>query len=117
MGDVNEPVVILNCPGFELRKTLQKRQVQILALSLLLSFCLAYGQGDDWGNICFLVPNPSLESCDQEDLALDPPDQIKAIFSDSFENSIHSGNRPFNDFHSAPFQAFFFDEKNVVLRC
>jgi hypothetical protein len=117
MGDVNEPVVILNYPGFELRKTFQKRQVQILALSLLLSFCLAYGQCDDWGDIYFLVPNPSLESCDQEDLVLDPPNQIKAISSDSFGNSIPLEGRPFNDFHSAPFQAFFSLEKNFVLRC
>lgn len=100
-----------------MRKTLQKRQIQIFALSLLLSFCLAYGQCEDWGNIYFLVPNLSLENCDQKDLVLDPPDQTKAIFSDSFENSIHSGIHLFNDFRSAPFQAFSFEEKIVVLRC
>jgi hypothetical protein len=107
-----------NEPGTNLRKKLQKFRIQIFVLSILLSFFLAYGLCDGFGNIYFLSTNPILENFDQDDLSLDPPDQLKAITSDSFSSGKSSllGIYSFKDFLSFPLQAFFVEQKDI-LRC
>ncbi len=92
----------------------------IFALSILMSFCLAYPQNDSLGEIRFLSPNLTLvsfEAADQEDLATDAPAQSKGIVSASFVNLSHLRIHSFKDSFPFSSQPFFFDHKTSILRC
>jgi hypothetical protein len=102
------------------RKKLKAFRVLIFALSILMSFCIAYPQYDSLGEIHFLSPNITLgnfEIADQEDLVMDPPDQSKGMVSASYVNLSHLGIHPFKDFFPFPFQVFSFEPKLAILRC
>jgi hypothetical protein len=103
-----------------MRKKLERFRVLILALSVLMSFCLAYAQYDSLGEIRFLSPSlilKSLEIVDQEDLVMDPLAQSKGIVSTSFAILSHLGIYPFKDSFPFPFQPFPFEQKISILRC
>ena len=92
----------------------------IFALSILMSFCLAYPQNDSLGEIRFVSPNltvVSFEAADQEDLVTDAPDQSKGIVSGSFVNLSHLRIHSFKDSIPFSFQAFSMEHKLSILRC
>jgi len=102
------------------RKKLKRFRVLIFALSILLSFCVAYPQYDSLGEIRFLSPNLTLvsfETADQEDLVTDPPAPSKAIVSASHVDLSHLGIHSFRNFIPFPFPPFFFQQKTFILRC
>ena len=106
--------------GFEVRKKLKRFRVLIFALSILVSFCLAYPPNDSLGEIRFLSPNRTLgnlDIADQEDLVIDPPVSSKGIVSASFVNLSHLGIYPARDSVPFPFQPFFTEQKIPILRC
>jgi hypothetical protein len=103
-----------------MRKRFKGFRVLIFALSILMSFCLAYPQNDSLGEIRFLSPNLTLvsfEAADQEDLATDAPAQSKGIVSASFVNLSHLGIHPFQDSFSFPSHPFSLEQKPSILRC
>jgi len=102
-----------------LRRKLDKFRIQVFALSILLSSgCLAYGLSDGRGNIYFPSPNLILENFCQDDLFLDPPDQLKAIPSNILSSGISGGLGLFFFKGCLPFffQTYFFGQKEI-LRC
>ncbi len=106
--------------GFEVRKKLKKFRALIFALSILMSFCLAYPQNDSLGKIRFLSSNLTLvgfEAADQEDLVIDPPAPSKAIVSASHVDLSHLGIHSFKNFIPFPFLPFFFQQETFILRC
>ena len=103
-----------------MRKKLKRFRVLIFALSILMSFSLAYPQYDSLGEIRFLSPNlilKSFEIADQEDLVMDPLGQSKGIVSVSSVNLGHLGIHFFKDSFRFPFQAFSFEQNVSILRC
>lgn len=92
----------------------------IFALSILMSFCLAYPQYDSLGEIRFLSPHriwKSLEIADREDLVMDPLAQTKGIVSAPSVNLSHMAIHFFKDSFRFPFQAFSFEQNISILRC
>ena len=103
-----------------MRKEIKKFRVLILALSILMSFCLVYPQYDSLGEIRFLSPDLTLgnsEIADQDDLVSDPPAQSEGIVSTSSVNLSHLGIHPFQDSLPFSFQPFFFEPGISILRC
>jgi hypothetical protein len=103
-----------------MRKRFKGYRILIFALFIVMSFCLAYLQYDNAGEIHFLSSNRTLgnlESADQEDVVIDPPDQSKGIVSASHVNLSHLGIHCFKDFFPFPFQAFSIEQKTSILRC
>jgi hypothetical protein len=102
------------------RKKLKRFRVLIFALSILMSFCLAYPQYDSLGEIRFLSPDrilKSLEIADQEDLVMDPLAQTTGIVSSPAVNLSHLGIHFFKDSFRFPSQIFSFEQNISVLRC
>jgi hypothetical protein len=102
------------------RKELKRFPELIFALSILMFFCLAYLGYEGLGEIHFLSHNLTLknfENVEQEDLVMDPPDQLKGIVSASFANLSHLGIHPCEDSFLLPFQPFSFEQKTSILRC
>ena len=103
-----------------MRKKLKRFRILIFALSILMSFCLAYPQYDSLGEIRFLSPNQiwkNLEVADREDFVMDPLAHSKGIVSASSVNLGHLGILFYKDSFSLPFQAFFFEPIISILRC
>jgi len=101
------------------RRKLKKFRLLIFALSALMSFCLAYPQNDNLGEIRFLSTKLTLgsfETADEEDLAMDLPTQSKEIVT-SFVNLSHFRIHFFKDLFSFPFQIFISEQKISTLRC
>jgi hypothetical protein len=106
--------------GFDVKKKLKRFRGLIFALSVLISFCLVYPQNDVWAGIRFLSPNLTLRNFaagEQEDLALDPPDQSKGIVPASSLNLSHLRIHPFQDSFPLFSQPFSCEQKLSVLRC
>jgi len=102
------------------RKKLKGFRLLIFALFIVMSFCLVYLQYDSAGELHFLSSNRALgnlETADQEDVVIDPPDQSKGIVSASFVNLSYLRIHSFKDFFPFPFQAFSIEEKISILRC
>lgn len=103
-----------------MKRKLKRFRVLIFALSILMSFCLAYPQYDGWGQIHFLSPGLSLENseiADQEDLATDSPAPSKEIVPASFINLGHPGIHSIQDLFRSSFRPSFFEQKFTILRC
>ena len=103
-----------------MRKGLKRYRVLILALSVLMSFCLAYPQNDNLGEIRFLSSKLILggfEPADREDPVVDSPDQSKGIVAASCVNLGLHGIQSFEDSYLFPFQPFSFEKKLSILRC
>ena len=103
-----------------MRIEFEKFRVLIFALSILMSFWLAYHQYDNLGEIHFFPFNLTLKNfsnVDQEDFVMDPPDQSRGIVSASLVNLSHLGNYPFQDSFAFPLQSFSFEQKSSILRC
>ena len=103
-----------------MRKKLKTFRVLIWGLSILISFCLAYPQYDNAGEIRFLSRHlifKSLEIADQEDLGVDLLGPAKGIVLTSFPNPGHLGIHPFKDSFSFPFHSFSIEQKISILRC
>ena len=103
-----------------MRKKFKGFRVLIFALFIVMSFCLAYLQYDSAGEIHFLSSNRTLgnlETADQEDVVIDPPDQSKGIVLASFVNLSHLRIHSFKDFFPFPFQAFSIEQNISILRC
>jgi hypothetical protein len=99
---------------FDVRRKLERFRVLIFALSMLMSFYLAYSQYDRLGEIRFLSPNlapVSFEATDQEDLAIESPADPNGIPSASFVNPGHSGIHPFKGSFRFSFHPFPFEKK------
>jgi hypothetical protein len=106
--------------GFNVKKKLKRFRGLIFALSVLISFSLVYPQNDVWAEIRFLSPNLTLRSFaagEQEDLALDPPDQSKGIVSASSLNLSHLRIHPFQDSFPLFSQPFSCEQNLSILRC
>jgi hypothetical protein len=102
------------------KRKLKRFRVLIFALSILVSFCLAYSKYDRLGEIRFVPPNPTLvsfEAADQEDVVIDSPAPLKGIVSASHANLSHLGIHSFKNFIPSPFRPFFSQQKTFILRC
>jgi len=92
----------------------------ILALSALMSFCLAYPQNDNLGEMRFLSSKLILggfEPADREDPVLDSPDQSKGIVAASIINLTLL--RIYSFKHFLPFfvQPIALKQNFCILRC
>ncbi len=102
-----------------MRKKFDKFRIQVFILLVLLPFgCFVYGASDVRGNIYLPSTSLILENFDKDDSFLDPPDQLKAVPSDSFFSGKSSpfGIFSYKDFIAFPFQVFLFEQKEI-LRC
>ena len=106
--------------GFAMRKEFKTSRILILAVSALTAFCLAYPQNDNWAEIRSLSRSltlESLETADQDDPVLDPPDQPKGILSTSYANLGQPGVGPFPNPSPFPSQPFSLEQTFSILRC
>ena len=105
---------------FDMRRRFEKFRVLIFALSILMTFCLAYSQNDRLGEIRILSPHLTLGSVGpaaQEGPVSDPPDQSKGTASASRLDLNDLGSPAFLDsalFSSPPFS---FEQNISILRC
>ncbi len=115
-----QPKKPLKNQWFDVRRKLKRFPALIFALSILMSFDLAYCQYDRLGEIRFLCPNlapVSFEAADQEDLAIASPADPNGIPSASFVNPGYSGIHPFKGSSRFSFHPFPFEKKLPLLRC
>ena len=103
-----------------MRKNLKKFRVQILILSILMSFYLPYLPYDSLSEIHFLSPHVIFENfgnADQEDLGLGPPNQSKGIISASSAPLNYLRFHSIRDSFLFPFQSFSLNRRISILRC
>ena len=103
-----------------MRGKLKRFRVLIFALSILLSFSLAYLPSDSLTEIYFLPLDLNLENIDngdQEDLVVDPAARSEGIVSAALADLIPPGIHPFENSFRWPFPQFFSEQEISILRC
>jgi hypothetical protein len=107
--------------GFKVRRKARKFRLQILGLSILLVFCLAYLQYDRSAEIRLLSPDLTWENSGEdpgeEDLVMNPPDPLKETISASLLHVSDLETHSFKDSLRLPQQSFPHAPKISILRC